>query len=482
MRLASVVAPSLLLALGLMLSACAVPDSPEPGQRARPAPTVQAQPAADAAPEGAPPAPAMVLEPEEEGPVRVALLVPLSGRAASAGEGLFNAAQLALFETGGPEVELMPLDTQGTPEGAAAAAREAVAREADVILGPLFSASVKAAAPVARAAGLPVIAFTTDRTAAGGNVFVMGFLPGPQVERVVGLARERGMRRFAVLAPDNAYGNRVVETLQSLEAADAEMTLADIAFYDPAEPDASEQVRRLTRYEERQQALRDYRRLVQEYAAGVVPRNLPEGTTPRELARQIPEVGDIQAELRWLDTQDTLGQPPFDAIIMPDEGARLRNVAALLPYYDVDTSKVRLLGTMLWDDPSLAQEPALVGGWYPARPPRSYERFIAGYRKAFGAAPPSVASLAYDATALVAVLAAHPDLELSERSLRSSSGFAGIDGIFRFRPDGTAERGLAVMEIAPGETKIVDPAPASFEEIDRRRQQREADRVTVPSG
>ncbi len=470
------VLPSLLLALGLLMSACAGPESPAPAETATPPPPA-APPEEEIADDAE--APPLAAEPDETeaaaapvpaGPTRVALLVPLSGDAASAGEGLFNAAQLALFQLGGPDFELLPIDTGGTPEGAAAAARAAVARGADLILGPLFSASVKAAAPVARTAGLPVVAFTTDRSAAGDGVFVFGFLPGPQVERIVAHARAQGLQRFAALAPDTASGRAVVEILRALDAKDEAMSVEAVELYDPAS-DASEEVRRLAFYEQRQNALADYRRLVQQHAARVVPPELPEDMTPRRLALEIPEVADIEHELRWLDTLDTLGQPPYDAIVLPDEGSRLRNVAALLPYYDIDTRAVRLLGTMLWDDPGLAREPALVGGWYPARPPESYRAFADAYRRAFGAAPPSIASLGFDATALAAVLAAHPDLDLSARSLRAPSGFAGIDGIFRFRPDGTAERGLAVMEINPEGPLLLDPAPDSFEAIDRRRRQ-----------
>jgi branched-chain amino acid transport system substrate-binding protein len=50
----------------------------------------------------------------------------------------------------------------------------------------------------------------------------------------------------------------------------------------------------------------------------------------------------------------------------------------------------------------------------------------------------------------------------SEQVLTNSSGFGGTDGVFRFRPDGTNERGLAVMQVTPGGAQIVSPAPRSF--------------------
>jgi branched-chain amino acid transport system substrate-binding protein len=47
-------------------------------------------------------------------------------------------------------------------------------------------------------------------------------------------------------------------------------------------------------------------------------------------------------------------------------------------------------------------------------------------------------------------------------TLTNSSGFAGIDGVFRFRPDGTNQRGLAVMRVTPSGSQVVSPAPKAF--------------------
>jgi ABC-type branched-subunit amino acid transport system substrate-binding protein len=128
----------------------------------------------------------------EQGEVRAALLLPLTGQFAVFGQTLSNAAQLALFEVADGRFNLIPLDTKGTAEGAAAAARMALAQGADVILGPVFSPEVKAVAPLAREQAVPLLSFTTDRTAAGQGVYTLGFLPGPQVARIVSYAKEHG--------------------------------------------------------------------------------------------------------------------------------------------------------------------------------------------------------------------------------------------------------------------------------------------------
>jgi branched-chain amino acid transport system substrate-binding protein len=157
--------------------------------------------------------------------------------------------------------------------------------------------------------------------------------------------------------------------------------------------------------------------------------------------------------------------PPFDAVMMPDSGTRLRSLASLVTYYEVDPDQVKFLGTLLWDDPALANEPSLQGGWYPAPPVAAHQDFEARYAKAFGPLPAragAIASIAYDATALAAILARHAQGDYSPATLTNPNGFAGVDGVFRLHVDGTSERGMAVREIAKGGPKEISPAPVSF--------------------
>ncbi|MBY0430010.1 MAG: penicillin-binding protein activator, partial [Rhodospirillales bacterium] len=349
--------------------------------------------------------------------IPVALLLPLSGQHAGTGNALLNAAQLAVFEVADKSFTLVPIDTKGTPEGAAAAAQQAIAQGSRLILGPLFSAEVKASAPVAQSGGVQVVAFTNDRGAAGNGTYVLGFLPRSQVERVVAYARQQGASRFAALAPGNDFGRAMVDALKDVVAAQ-QLSLTGVEYYEPGANDVSGVVKRLTR---------------------VDPRN------------QKGQAGGAQ-------------NPGFDALLLPDEGQRLRNVASLLSYYQPDTAPARMLGTVRWDDPRLGSEPALVGGWYPAPSAETHADFEKRYQAAFGGGkPPAITSLAYDATALAAVLAKQPMPDFSPNALTNRSGFAGVDGIFRLLPDGTSERGLAVMEVQKSGPREISPAPQSFE-------------------
>lgn len=470
-----------LAAVGLLLVACESPQSPARTQaesakplsvttplqrpRALPPATVQPAPAPSALPEppdaeapspslipfltrtpgqGPPPAAVQAPAPPPMTPsaVRVALLVPLSGRNARLGNAMVNAAQLALFDLADDRFELLIQDTKGTPEGAAEAAAQAIGDGASLILGPLLSASVTAVAPPARAANVQVVAFSSDRSVAGQGIFTMGFFPGAGVKRVVTFARSRGILRFAALAPESEYGTTVVEALRrAAEAVGAVVTRVET--YDPIEGDFAAVVRRLAQYGSRRQAL-----IAQRSA----------------LEAQGDEIA--QRTLRRLERLQTVGDLPFDALMVADGGKRLQSIAAHLPFYDVDPDKVRMLGTGQWDEPGIGAEPALVGGWFAAPPPEARADFVRQFLRVYGHKPPRLATLAYDATALAAVLArtgGGPDF--SAQALTAPSGFAGRDGIFRFLPDGVAERGLAVLKVLPRGFEVIGRAPETFQPV-----------------
>ena len=376
---------------------------------------------------------------DAEGPVRIALLLPLSGREKTLGRALLDSALIALFEIGDPRLTLLPRDTGGTPEGARAAAESVLQEGVQLILGPVFSAAVAAAAEPAREHGINVIAFSTDRQVAGNGVFLLGFMPDQQVERVVEFAARSGIWQFAALAPDTAYGDAVVAAFQESTLRNGGQ-VSQIERYFPDATEFLELAQRLADYERRHHLL-------------LLQRDALEATD--DPAAKI--------ELQRLEGLDAAGVLDYQAVMLADGGARLRAIAPLLPFYDIDPAEIRFLGTGLWDDPTLGREPALVGGWFASPPPETSAAFAERFEAIHGYSPPRIASLAYDAAALASVLMQNesgPDF--SETALTQPSGFAGADGIFRFQNNGIAERGLAVIEVAPQGLRVIDEAPQAF--------------------
>lgn len=446
----------LLVLTSLVVSGCESTDVPRQARQENPAPVVMAEEqAVPQAPRNLPTLSRTQLIPGFEstpqatiptpprdpyGLVRVAILLPLTGPSAEIGQALLNAAQMALFDVGDDRFVLQPYDTQGTPDGAVDAAALAVAHGAQVFLGPVFSASAKAVVPQALAAGINMVPFTTDPTVAAPGVFVMGFLVHEQVRRIINFSRAQGIERFAVLAPATPYGETVVDAMSQVVLQSGGM-LNRVSYYDPSGENLSDVVRSLADYDRRHNTL-----LAQRAA----------------LASRTDAVSRVA--LQRLERLDTIGDVSFDAILIPEQGGRLTEAAALLPFFDVDPGRVQLLGTFLWQSPNLGREPALVGGWYPAPDPLSNAKFYGRYRQLYGQNPPAIATHAYDAVALTAVLArTRPEQPFASDNLSSPSGFSGVDGVFRLLPTGLSERGFAVLEVTREGTETLDPAPTTFE-------------------
>lgn len=392
---------AVLVAMGVGLSGCEGmggmfgDDRPRTVTTDVPRPTTVTQPASPNTPA---PVPA-------DGQVRIALLLPLSHPAKetrAVAQAMLDAAQMAMFEMGARSMLLMPRDTGATPETAAAAASDALAKGAEIILGPLLANDVRAVAPLARARNVPVIAFSTDRTVAGDGVFLLSFLPEQEVSRVVSYASSKGLTKFAALVPQTAYGQRVEEAFRNAVTQSGREVVG-----------------------------------VQTYTAN------PQSLEPA--VKAIAKMG-------------------FDSVFIPDGGTMLRSIGPILTVNRVDSRKVKFIGTGLWDDPAVSQEPSLLGGWYAVPPQEQRMNFSSRYQQLYGGKPPRIASLSYDAVALSATLAGGPaGRRYTRAAIADANGFAGIDGIFRFRADGMTERGLAVMEVSAQGKSVISPAAQTFQ-------------------
>jgi ABC-type branched-subunit amino acid transport system substrate-binding protein len=340
-------------------------------------------------------------------PVRIGMLLPFSNGSpatrALAGA-MMKAAELALFDAGNPDVLLITADEGSNPEASAEAARSLLAQGAEIIVGPLFAQAAEAVGPVARDRGVPVISFSTDRKVAGNGVYLLSFLPEGEVHRVIAYTATLGHTKFAGLVPQNAYGDRVGNYFQD-DVKSAGGTVTDIEKYAPT-------------------------------AEGI-------GAPAHAVANSKP-----------------------DTILIAQGGSLLRELASTLAAAGVNVEQVKLLGTGLWDDQTTSKDPLLAGGLFAAPSPDANLAFETKYHNVYGLNPPELASLAYDAVSLVTLLSnGTPYKRFTAQALTDPNGFGGVDGIFRFHPDGTSERGLAVMEIqAGGGFRIVSPAPKTFQE------------------
>ena len=332
---------------------------------------------------------------------QVGLLLPLTGSAAPVGQDALRAAEMAMFDVGENSIVLLPRDTAGDSSTAARQAQALMDEGAALLLGPVFSNSVQTVAPVAARGDVNVIALSNNSRVASGNVFVLGFRPEEQVARVVSFARGTGITRFAGIGPSDSYGD---VTLGALRAAVASSggSMGPVVTYAPGEYDLTQQVQRLA------------------------------------------------------------GAGGAEAILVAGGGQEARTVAGLLSAQAGATPETgpRLLGTQRWlDDPALSSEQWLHGAWLAAPSPDALAAFGGRFEATYGTRPTDVviAALAYDAVAVAARLGRFVPVDFTAAGLTTAEGFSGATGTFRLLPDGLTEHGLAVLEVAPGGTTVVDP-------------------------
>ena len=331
---------------------------------------------------------------------RIALLVPMSGSNAGVGQSLANATQLALLDTRNERIRITTYDTAAL--GAAGAAQRAIAEGNRLILGPLLAEDVRAVTPIARAANVPVVSFSNDASAAGNGSYLMGYVPGQSISRVVDYAKGQGITAFAGLVPNGLYGERASTSfLRSVEGAGGQVV-----------------------------ALQTYDRAAGSITAAVA-----------RMARN----------------------SPYQAVLIADGGSAAAAGVPVLRRSGMGGA--RILGTELWNsDASVTSKPALNGAWFASVPDNLYRQYAAKYRARFGAAPFRLSSLGYDAVLLTVRIARDWTVgtPFPEDKLRDRGGFGGIDGAFRFGRDNIAERALEVQEIRGGATVTVSAAPTGF--------------------
>jgi branched-chain amino acid transport system substrate-binding protein len=309
-----------------------------------------------------------------------------------------NAAQLAINDSGSTSITLMIEDDHSSPDGATQAAQAELGAGAQLILGPVFANDVRSASAAAKSAGRPMIAFSTDVSVAAPGVYLLSFLIQGYVDRVLQYAVSNGKKSFAIMAPQNEYGNVAAQRFQDM-AGNLNVQVVVTA----------------------------------RYASG-------------QMATAAQQVAAAQGQI--------------DALFIPEQADAMPAVAAALGSASV---KTQLLGTGVWNEPRVLKLPQMQGAWFSAPDNSGFDAFAQRYKAKFNSDPARLATLAYDAVTLAAALAQSGGPNpYNQAALTNISGFNGADGVFRFRADGTNERGLAVMEIADDGAKVISPAPRSF--------------------
>jgi branched-chain amino acid transport system substrate-binding protein len=361
---------------------------------------------------------------------KVAILLPLTGPLADRGKDLLQAAQLA-SQNSGPILDV--IDTGGSAAGAATAAQSAVSAGDSMILGPLTSAETASVAPVARGANIPVLAYTNDTSQSQPGVWALGITPEQQIRRLVATAQAQGKTQFAALLPSTDFGRAMAAGLTKAVEANG-LPSARIRMHSPGMASITAATKDLSDYADRRGPIDA--KVKEARASGT-----PEG---RREAQEL--------------VKTSVPPPPFTVLLLADTGEALQEIAAVLPYYDVDRSMVQIVGPALWANPASGSG-TISGAWYAAPDTSTRTNLERDYTAKYGSPPPPLADLAFDSVSIAAVILGRGSADTSV--LTQPAGFVGVDGWLMFMPDGQVRRGLAVFRIERGGPTLIDPAPQS---------------------
>ena len=396
------------------------------------------------------------LEPGTDKTAIVALL-PLTGDNAAVGTALLNALSMALFDRLDPRIGLYPLNTASDPVVLERAMEKITDLKPVAIIGPLDGALTRQfvrqldatlqtesepgeTLPTETAWQRPVVfSLTNDPRVAAADIYPFAISPETEVRHIIAHGTARGDRAFAALSPLGPYGDLINRSLgTALEESGAYLSqteryarLAD-SLFDP--------VKVITQYDERKDALTNEVRFL---------RSLRDDMTD-----------EIAADL---EQREEIEKVPYDAVLIPEGGALLKTLSPLFPFYEVDSEDVHFYGTGLMNDPSLVNEPTLIGSRFAAPDPALTNRFNARYEETFGTPAFPLLHAAYDAMALTLFhLGEDPKAGVDRAALLNRDGFTGLTGLYRLLPSGRMERSLAIIEITTEGLLVVSPALSSF--------------------
>jgi branched-chain amino acid transport system substrate-binding protein len=386
-------------------------------------------------PEGAPQGPSTVALPGAalQGPRAMALLLPLTGPNAKVAYAMQQAAQLAASAQGSPPLDVR--DTGGDPQRAADAAKAAIAAGDTIILGPLTAEETRAVGIVAVPANIPVLAFSSDASVAAPGVWTLGITTSQQMRRLVAAARDEGRKRISALLPTGPFGD-AMQTALTDAASEAGLETPTIQRGGGSATSAEEALKSLTDYASRR------------------------GELEARIKAMRDSTDPSSREQAALLASQPVPPPPFDTLVLGANGDSLRQMAGLLPSYDVIAPQVRVLGPSFWSTQT-SHLGRMAGAWYAVPDPSQRSGFTAAFQSKYFTPPPQFADIAFDAALIGRSLA--QDNDFSTAALTKSEGFSGVDGAMVLLPDGHVNRALAIYQITPGGgARIVSPAPGDL--------------------
>ena len=372
---------------------------------------------------------------KEDKTLKVAVMLPLSGKFENLGQSLLDSLQLAVFDYKKFNIQLVIYDTKGTSFGAVNAMRDIANQNIKLAIGPVFSSSIKAVSGIVKENNIITFSLSNNEELINNpNLFLMGLSVTQQVERIISYSIEQGKNNFVAILPNNEYGSTIARNLKSIAGA-KDGNVINIEYYDANLADLDEKVNRI----------------VNSYSIA------------QRVYDQYKEAKDNKEEDQEFIVEEEDKIYP-DAILIGQSGKALSKIKSLIDLYNVDERDLQIIGTSNFGDISSLEDKNLLGSWFVGPQTNKYDDFEKHYYRTYSKFPPKIASLAYDTLAVIGKVA-HSDIDndiaMNDFYLKTE-GFKGIDGLFRFLPNGLVERKFSILQISQGEFEVISEPMDEF--------------------
>ncbi len=360
--------------------------------------------------------------------IKVATLLPLSGKSKDLGTAMLNSIVLSLFENDkNGDIELVVFDSKENISDTKKAITDIAAQDIKVVIGPIFSSDIEAISSIVAKNEMTILSFSNNQSLSQREgIFLMGFLPEQQIERMSAYSILTGKDSIAIIAPNNQYGLKFSNILREM-VNKKDGNFIGSQFYANNSKDLERAVSKI----------------------------LNINAIPERLKNTISK--DIKPEERIY----------ANSIFIPESGRTLSKIVALINELNVSERPIQIIGSSNWDDISTLNDPNLIGGWFVGANPTRYRDFEKKYYQIYNKFPPRISSIGYDAAfAVIETVRKSAKRNLSPEDFinyqSSKNGFKGMDGLFRFLPNGIVQRNFAILEIGNGRFDMIDSPTTMF--------------------
>lgn len=364
--------------------------------------------------------------------VKVGVLLPLSGNNKELGQSVLNSVILSLFENDQDDnLELVVFDSKGQIKAAKKSMQQIIDRKIKIVIGPIFSNEVEAISSIAQDNNIIVLSLSSNQDLANKkNIFLMGFSPEQQSKRIINYAVDKGKGNFAIITANNKYSIKFASTLKEIiKATNGNLISGNFYFNNNKDLEKAS------------------KKAVDSYV--------------------------ISSRLTYKNQSDIKdGDKIYANVILipesgPESGVRLSKITSAINKANINRRDIQIIGSINWDDMAALNDPNLDGEWFVATNPNKYKNFERSYHKVYGQFPFRISSIGYDAIDVVSrVIKQSSAQELSAKDLINyqspSNGFDGIDGLFRFLPNGTTQRNFTILQAGNGEFEVIDIPATMF--------------------